>query len=67
MIEMKLHEIMGVRRLKLKDVERSTGLSYGTLQAMYHGRQERIDYNTLSALCKGLDCQPGDLLNYVPE
>ena len=67
MIRSRLHNIMGDRRLKLVDVQRITGLAYGTLHEIYHGRQERMGYSTLDALCKGLDCQPSDLLEYLPE
>ena len=67
MIISRLHSIMGDRRLKLSNLKTRTGLAYGTLHTMYHGRQERIDYNTLNALCRALDCQPGDLLEYVSD
>ena len=67
MIRSRLHNIMGDRRLKVADVQRMTGVAYGTLHKIYHGRQQRMDYDTLDALCKGLDCQPGDLLEFVPD
>jgi putative transcriptional regulator len=34
---------------------------------LWYGRVKRIDTDTLEALCKALDCQPGDLLVYVPD
>ena len=67
MIQSKLHSILGDRRKKLAELQRETGVSYGALHNIYHGRSVRIDYSTLDALCRALDCQPGDLLEYVPE
>ncbi len=50
-------------------LERGSGLSY---QTVYHllrkpWRVKRLDMETLTALCRFLDCQPGDLLTYDPD
>jgi putative transcriptional regulator len=67
MVEWKLHELMGRRRLKIADVARKAGMAWDAVAAIYHGRSRAVELATLDKLCKALDCQPGDLLVYVPD
>lgn len=66
-ITCRLSAILGERRLKMIDVARGTGLAKNTVLALYHDRVKRVDYAVLDKLCSFLNCQPGDLLVYVPE
>ncbi|APC08275.1 helix-turn-helix domain-containing protein [Neomoorella thermoacetica] len=66
-IECRLSTILGMKRLKQADVIRGTGLAKGTITELYFDRAKRLDYATLDKLCSFLNCQPGDLLVYVPE
>ena len=67
MIEYKLHLVMARDRLKMKDVAERAGLSVQAVSRIYHAQTERIDRSTLDKLCKALNCQVGDLLEYVPD
>ena len=67
MVEWRLHEVMGSKRLKIQDVARMTDLAWGAVAAIYHGRSKQVALDTLDRLCKALGCQVGDLLVYVPE
>ncbi len=67
MVRSRLHSILGDKRMKLMELHRISGVSYGALHAMYHGKSTRIDYSTIDALCRFLGCLPGDLLEYVPD
>ncbi|MCL6634456.1 MAG: helix-turn-helix transcriptional regulator [Peptococcaceae bacterium] len=67
MIRCTLSTVMGKRRLKISDVIRLTGLHRETITSMYYDRKERYTPDLLNKLCKALDCQPGDLLEYVPD
>ena len=67
MINSKLSARLGEKRLKMADVVRNTGLAKTTVHNFYHDRIEKIDFNTLDKLCKYLSCQPGDLLEYIPD
>ncbi|MGB9825692.1 MAG: helix-turn-helix domain-containing protein [Desulfofundulus sp.] len=66
MIEWRLHEIMGKKRLRIADVARLAGLTWNTVGDIYHGRTKSVSLETLDRLCSALGCQPGDLLAYVP-
>ncbi|CAH1055960.1 helix-turn-helix domain-containing protein [Paenibacillus pseudetheri] len=57
MIENKLSEIMGRKRLKISDIIEKTGLARNTVAELYHGRAKRIDLETLDKLCKALECE----------
>jgi putative transcriptional regulator len=59
---------MGQNRYNIQDVYEKTGLSRATISNLYHDKMQRIDYETLSKLCKLFDCTVGDLLEYYkPE
>ena len=67
MVIWKLHELMGKKRLKIADVAREADLSWETVAAVYHGKAKAISLETINALCRAMDCQPGDLLVYIPD
>ncbi|MBU4533323.1 MAG: helix-turn-helix transcriptional regulator [Firmicutes bacterium] len=62
MVHWTLHIIMGERRLKIAEVAREAGLAWETVSKIYKGQAEFVSLKTIDALCKALDCQPGDLL-----
>jgi putative transcriptional regulator len=67
-IRCKLSTLMGQNRYNIQDVYEKTGLSRATISNLYHDKMQRIDYETLSKLCKLFDCTVGDLLeHYKPE
>jgi putative transcriptional regulator len=66
-IHCKLSTILGEKRLKRADVVRETGLSKGTVHALYYDRVRRVDYGVLEKICKYLNCDLGDLLVYIKE
>lgn len=57
MIENKLSEVMGRKRLKISDVLEMTGLARNTVAELYHGRAKRVDLETLDKLCIALGCE----------
>ena len=62
MIECKLSEMMGKRKLKIADVARETGLPRSTVTALYKETAERVELSTVDALCDFFNCEVGDLL-----
>ena len=67
MIQNRMSEIMGRQRKKISGICRETGLSRSTLTAMYYGYSQGITFRTLDALCKNLNCTPGDLLEVTTD
>ena len=52
------------RKMKSKDLADAVGISETNLSLLKQGRVKGVRFNTLDAICKALDCQPGDLLEY---
>lgn len=66
MIIFDMEQIMDAKKITEKDLEKK-GMNRATLRLLLAGRNTRIDYTVLNQVCKHLNCQPGDLLRYVPE
>jgi len=58
---------MGKRRIKTAELVRMTGLHRQTITDMYYDRKGRYTPEILDKLCKALGCQPGELLEYIPD
>lgn len=67
MIKIHLSKILGIKRMNMSELAKQTGLSRNTVFLLYHEKSERVDLSTLDKLCVTLDCQPGDLLEHVPD
>jgi putative transcriptional regulator len=66
-IHARLGRLMGERGLTIAELAKLSRLSYATVAQLYRGEAKRFDASTLNALCKTLNVQPGDLLEYVPD
>lgn len=67
MIVLNLDKMMKERGVKLKDLAVKIGLTDANLSNIKTGKISAIRFSTLNALCKELDCQPADLLEYREE
>lgn len=56
----------GVDKINLKEVERESGIGYPVVSRWVRGKVDRADFPILEKWCQYLDCQPGDILKYVP-
>lgn len=66
-IELKLDLVMAQRRMPLNDLADQVGISNVNLSKIKNNKVNAIRFSTLAAICKALDCQPGDILKYVEE
>ncbi len=62
-----LDVMMAKRKVSLKELADRVGISNTNLSLLKTGKVQGVRYRTLDALCKELDCQPGDILEYRPE
>lgn len=67
MIRFKLSSILGDKRIDQKGFSYLTGISTNSINQMYHEKIQGIKFDSLDAICRVLHCQPGDLLEYVPD
>ncbi len=59
-----LDVMLAKRKLKLKELSEIVGVSTVNLSILKQGKVKAIRFSTLEAICKAMDCQPGDILEY---
>lgn len=67
MIVTRLDRVLADRKMSSRDLALAMGLSEVNLSRIKTGKVSAIRFSTLEALCRELECQPGDLLEYVPD
>ena len=66
-IEVKLDLMLVKRKMKLTELSERVGISVTNLSLLKTGRVKGIRFSTLEAICRELDCKPGDILEYIPD
>jgi putative transcriptional regulator len=66
-IKLDLDLMMVKRQIKLKDLAEKVGITMANLSILKQNKAKAIRFSTLNAICKELDCQPGDILRYVED
>lgn len=64
-IKIHLDSLMSKKRISLNELSQKVGITLSNLSIIKNQKSKAIRMSTLSALCKALDCQPGDILEYV--
>lgn len=64
-IVIRLDRILVEKKMKLNELAEMIGISNVNLSNLKTGKVRAIRFSTLNAICKALDCQPGDILEYV--
>ena len=66
-IEVRLDELLRERGMTLTELSDRIGLTLANLSILKTGKAKAIRFTTLEAICRELDCQPGDLLHYSDQ
>ncbi|HVP89990.1 MAG TPA: helix-turn-helix transcriptional regulator [Terriglobales bacterium] len=66
-IDVKLDLVMVKKRMSLTELSARIGISMTNLSLLKTGKVKGVRFSTLDALCRELGCQPGDILEYIPE
>jgi len=66
-IRIELDVMLAKRKISSKELAEAIDISPANLSILKTGKARAIRFHTLEALCRVLDCQPGDLLAYVPD
>jgi putative transcriptional regulator len=61
-----LDDILQLRGMTLTDLAQAIGITLANASILKTGKARAIRFSTLAAICRELDCQPGDLLRYEP-
>ena len=62
-----LDDLLHARRMTLTELAERVGITLANLSILKTGKAKAIRFSTLDAICRELECQPGDLLAYRPE
>ena len=66
-IAVRLDELLHQRRMTLTELAERIDITLANLSILKTGKARAIRFSTLEAICEILQCQPGDLLEFVPE
>ena len=59
--------MLSKRQMKSKDLAEIIGITTANLSILKSGKAKAVRFSTLEAICKALECQPSDILEYVEE
>jgi putative transcriptional regulator len=66
-IVLRLDVIMARRKMRSNVLARAIGITEANLSLLKSGKVKGLRFSTLEAICRVLDCQPGDILEFVPD
>jgi len=66
-IIVRLDVMLALRKIRSKDLAEAIDITEANLSLLKSGKVKGVRFSTLEAICDYLQCQPGDLLEYVPE
>ena len=67
MIVVNLDVMMAKRKMSLNELSERVGLTLSNLSILKTGKAKAIRFSTLEVICRALDCQPSDILEYVND
>jgi len=65
-IAVKLDDLLHARRMTLTELSERIGITLANLSVLKTGKARAIRFSTLEAICLALECQPGEILEFVP-
>lgn len=66
-ININLDVVMAMRKKSLTELANEVDITLANLSILKNNKAKAIRFSTLEAICKALDCQPGDILQYIQE
>ena len=62
-----LDVMLAIRKMSLTELSEKVGITMANLSILKKGKAKAVRFSTLEAICKALECQPGDILEYRKE
>lgn len=66
-VRVNLDVMMAKRKISLGELSEKVGITQANLSILKTGKAKAIRFSTLEAICRELDCAPGDILEYLPD
>lgn len=67
MIILRLDRMLAERKISSKELAERVGISQVNMSRIKTSKVSAVRFSTLDAICRALDCQPGDVLEYMPD
>lgn len=65
MIKIHIDVLLAKRKMSVTELSERVGITMANLSILKNGKAKAIRFSTLEAICRALDCQPGDIMEYV--
>ncbi len=67
MIVINIDVVLAKRKMSVTELTERVGITMANISILKNGKAKAVRLSTLEAICKALDCQPGDILEYKPD
>lgn len=67
MIRVNLDVMLAKRKMSVTELSEKVGITMANISILKNEKAKAIRFSTLDAICRALDCQPGDILEYIEE
>ncbi len=67
MVIINLDVMMATRKMSLNELSEKVGITLANLSILKNNKAKAIRFSTLDAICRALDCQVGDIIEFVPD
>ncbi len=67
MIRINIDVMLAKRKMSVTELTEHVGITMANVSILKNGKAKAIRFETMDKICKALDCQPGDILEYVPD
>lgn len=59
--------MLAKRKMSVTELTEKVGITMANLSILKNGHAKAVRFSTLAAICEALECQPGDILEYIPD
>ena len=67
MINNKLSEILGRKRIRMSELQKMTGLSQTAVINLYYNKTKSVNFETINKICNALECNTQELFEHIPD
>lgn len=67
MINNKLSEILGRKRIRMSELQKMTGLSQTAIINLYYNKTKSVNFETMNKICNALECTTQELFEHLPD
>lgn len=67
MIRVNIDVMLAKRKMSVTELSESVGITMANISILKNDKAKAVRFDTLSKICEALDCQPGDILEYVED